>query len=414
MMNALRVSENRESRSRWGFAALALLLVVAHYGCTANSDAPAPDVQPPPEVAVISVTLGPVTLFDDYVGQTEAVDTVEIRSRVQGLLERQTFKDGAKVRKGDVLFVIDQQPYITALAQAKANLAQAEAALTNSQQNLSRAKRLIAARVLSQQDYDATVAKERTDAANVEAAQAAVREAQLNLGYTTIVAPQDGVLSKALVKPGTLITVAQTLMATLYSSHPMYVNFAVSEEKALKLTRMLKEKTAKGKEGAPSFRIKLVDGSEYPYPGHLDFVDAAVDSKTGTLQLRIAVPNPAGLLRPGQFARVVVPASENAQAIRVPQQAVQELQGIKSVYVVGADGKAASRQVTANHRVGTDWVVEKGLQPGDAVVVEGTQKVRPGAPVKAVFVTADGLAAERPGGFAGPDRSPPNPAKAGG
>ena len=356
----------------------------------------------------------PVTLFDDYVGQTEAVDTVEIRSRVQGLLERQAFKDGAKVRKGDVLFVIDQQPYLTALAQAKANLAQAEAALTNSQQNLTRAKRLIAARVLSQQDYDATVAKERTDAANVEAAQAAMQAAQLNLDYTKIVAPQDGVLSKALVKPGTLITVAQTLMATLYSSDPMYVNFAVSEEQALELTHTLKEKTGKGKEGAPSFRIKLVDGSEYPYPGHLDFVDAAVDSKTGTLQLRIAVPNPAGLLRPGQFAWVVVPVSENVQAIRVPQQAVQELQGIKSVYVVGADGKATSRQITANHRVGTDWVVEKGLQPGDVVVVEGTQKVRPGAPVKAVFVTADGSAAERPGGLAGPDRSPFNPAKAAG
>ncbi len=359
------------------------------------------------------MTPGPVTLFDEYVGQTEAVDTVEIRSRVQGLLERQAFKDGAKVRKGDVLFVIDQQPYLTALAQAKANLAQVEAALTNSQQNLTRAKRLIAARVLSQQDYDATVAKERIDAANVEAAQAAMQAAQLNLDYTKIVAPQDGVLSKALVKPGTLITVALTLMATLYSSDPMYVNFAVSEEKALELTYTLKEKTAKGKEGAPAFRIKLVDGSEYPYPGHLNFVDAVVDSKTGTLQLRIAVPNPAGLLRPGQFARVVVPVSENARAIRVPQQAVQELQGIQSVYVVGADGKAAFRQITAHHRVGNDWVVERGLQPGDVVVVEGTQKVHPGAPVKAVFVTADESAAERPGGLAGPDRSPAKPAKAG-
>lgn len=414
-MTAPRTRENRPRRRRWRFVALALPLA-AYLGCTASGDAPPPAAAPPPEVGVIHVTPHPVTLFEDYVGQTEAADTVEIRSRVQGLLERQVVKDGARVRKGDVLFVIDQQPYMTALAQAKANLAQAEAALINSQQNLIRAKRLIVGRALSQQDYDATVAKERTDAANVAAAQAALQAAQLNLNYTTIVAPQDGVLGKALVTPGALVTVAQTLLATLYSSDPMYVNFAVSEQQALALAPLLRAAMDnKGKSDAPSFRITLADGGEYPYPGRLDFVDAAVNPKTGTLALRIAAPNPAGLLRPGQFARVTVPVARNVQAIEAPQQAVQELQGIKLVYVVGPDGKIAERRITATRRIGANWLVEAGLQPGEALVVEGTQKVRPGAPVKALPVSPDTLAGDRsPGGLAGPSDNSSRSAQAGG
>lgn len=408
-MQALRTSGNRKSRIRGWFAVLALLAAVP-YGCSVKSDASAPAAPPPPEVSVIQVTPGPVTVFADYVGQTEAVDTVEIRARVQGLLERQAFKDGARVRKGDLLFVIDRQPYLTALAQVKANLAQAEASLTNSQQNLSRVKRLIGDRLVSQQDYDTALARERTDAANVEAARAAVQAAQLNLDYTQIVAPQDGVMSKALVKPGSLVSVAQTLLATLYSSDPMYVNFAVSEGQMLALAPRLKGQTGEGREGGAGFRIKLVDGSDYPYPGRLDFVDAAVNARTGTLQLRLAVPNPEGWLKPGQFARVVVPVAENAQAIRVPEQAVQELQGLKSVYVVGADGKAAARPITATYRVDNHWVVEQGLQSGEVVVVEGTQKVRPGAPVKPVFAAAE----EPAGGLVGPGGNPSNPAQAGG
>lgn len=399
-----------KKRIAWWLVA-GVLLTLVQYGCTAKSDTSTPPAPPPPEVSVLKITTGPVTIFDDFVGQTEAVDTVEIRSRVQGLLQRQAFKDGARVRKGDLLFVIDQQPFVAALAQAKANLAQMEASLTNSKQNLARMKRLVAQQAVSQQDYDAAVAKEGMDAANVLAAQAAVQEAQLNLGYTTIVAPQDGVMSKALVKPGSMITVAQTLMATQYSTDPMYVNFAVSEEKMLTLLRRFKAETGAGEQGTPPFRVKLVDGSDYPHPGRLNFVAAAVDAKTGTLQMRIALPNPEDSLKPGQFVRVIVPVSERPQAIRIPQQAVQELQGLKSVYVIGADGRAASRQITASRRVGNDWLVEQGLQAGEVVVVEGTQKVHPGAPVKPVFLAADGTTADQTGGAGA---SPANPAKAGG
>jgi membrane fusion protein, multidrug efflux system len=359
-------------------------------GCNARGDPPK-QAPAPTEVSVLRVQARAVTLTEEYVGQAEAVETVEIRSRVQGLLERQAFRDGAIVHRGELLFQIDQQPFAAALEQARANLAQAEAAAANSAQNLARVSRLIADNAVSQQDLDTAVARERADKASVEAATAAVHEAALNLGYTQITAPRDGTVSKSLVKPGTLVTVAQTLLTTLYSSNPIHVNFVLGEQRMLDLTRRTRDKTG----GHDEFRLRLVDGSEYPHPGHLDFVDAAVDPKNDTLQVRIVVPNPDGLLRPGQYVRVLVPSAPRPDAILIPQKAVQEQQGLKTVYVVDADNKVSARQITATQRFGTDWVIDSGLQAGDIVVVDGLQKVSPGATVRPVFL-ADRDAAEKP------------------
>jgi membrane fusion protein, multidrug efflux system len=350
-------------------------------GCNARGDPPK-QAPPPTEVSVLRVQARAVTLTEEYVGQAEAVETVEIRSRVQGLLERQAFRDGAIVHRGELLFQIDQRPFAAALEQARANLAQAEAAAANSAQNLARVSRLIADNAVSQQDLDTAVARERADKASVEAATAAVHEAALNLGYTQITAPRDGTVSKSLVKPGTLVTVAQTLLTTLYSSNPIHVNFVLGEQRMLELTRRTRGKPA----GQDEFRLRLVDGSDYAQPGRLDFVDAAVDPKNDTLQVRIVVPNPDGLLRPGQYVRVLVPSAPRPDAILIPQKAVQELQGLKTVYVVDTDNKISARQITATQRLGTDWVIDTGLQAGDVVVVEGVQKVSPGATVKPVFV----------------------------
>jgi membrane fusion protein, multidrug efflux system len=353
-------------------------------GCNARGDAPAKQAPPPAEVTVLRAEARAVTLTEEYVGQAEAVETVEIRSRVQGLLERQAFRDGAQVHRGELLFQIDRQPFEAALEQAKANLAQAEASAANSAQNLARVSRLIADNAVSQQDLDSAVAHERADRASVEAATAAVHEAALNLGYTQITAPRDGIVSKALVKPGALVTVAQTLLTTLYSSNPIYVNFVLGEQRMLELTRRTRDKAA----GHDVFQLRLVDGSDYPQLGHLDFVDAAVDPKNDTLQVRIVVPNPDGLLRPGQYVRVMVPSAARPDAILIPQKAVQELQGLKTVFVIDAANKAQARQIKASQRLGTDWVLDSGLQPGDLVVVDGLQKVTPGATVKPV-VAAD-------------------------
>jgi membrane fusion protein (multidrug efflux system) len=355
-------------------------------GCGNKSAPPAP---PPPEVNVIKAVAQPVKVSEEYVGQTEAVDTVEIRARVSGILERQGFEDGARVKRGDLLFVIDPQPFIAALAQAKAALAQTQASHTNSKQNLERIRPLLADKAISQQDLDTAVAKEATDAANVEAARAQVKTAELNLEYATIHAPRDGVISKALIKPGGLVNASTTLLTTMYSVDPMYVNFTVSEQKLMQMQRQLKRNPGEEKGRLPPFRLKLADGTENKLSGTLNFVDAAVDPKSGTVQVRVQVANPERLLRAGQLVRVIFPSLEPLNAFLIPQQAVQELQGKRSVFVVDAEGKAQYREITANTRDGNNWVVESGLTEGDTVIVEGIQKARPGAPVKAITAGAN-------------------------
>jgi membrane fusion protein (multidrug efflux system) len=360
-----------------GATTLALSLGVA--GCKGSAQPPAPA---PTEVSVIQLTSGPVTVYNEYVAQTQAPDTIEIRSQVTGLLERQAFTDGARVKRGDVLYVIDQRPFEAQLAQAKASLAQAEANLLNAQQNLARQTRLIAQKAVSQQDYDTAVAQERSSTALVQAQKALLRNTELNLEFATLHAPREGFMSTSLVKPGALITAQQTLLTTLYSSDPMWVTFSISEDRFLELQKQLKHPPGEMADTAPPFRIRLADGTDYALPGKLDFVDATLDQKSGTLQLRISVPNPNRQLRPALFVRVIVPAFENANAIRIPQQAVQELQGLKTVYLVAADDKAEPRQIQATYRVGNDWVVDSGLRAGDRLVVEGVGKLRPGASVK--------------------------------
>ncbi len=366
----------------WALALVVPLVVLS--GCKGNAQ----PQTPPPEVSVIEVKSGPVTVFNEYVAQTQAPDTIEIRSQVTGLLERQIFADGARVKKGDVLYVIDQRPFEAQLAQAKASLAQVEANLVNAKQNLARNSRLIAQKAVSQQDYDTAVAQERSGTALVEAQKALLRNVELNLEFATLRASREGFMSTSLVKPGALITAQQTLLTTLYSSDPMWVNFSISEDRFLELQKTLKHPPGDRPDTAPPFHIRLADGTDYSLAGKLNFIDATIDQKSGTLQVRISIPNPDRLLRPGLFVRVIVAAFENPNAIRIPQQAVQELQGLKTVYVVGAEDKAEARQIVANYRIGSDWVVDNGLNAGDRIVIEGLGKVRPGAPVKPVAAAA--------------------------
>jgi membrane fusion protein (multidrug efflux system) len=359
-----------------------LLALLTLQGCSEQGKGGMPQM-PPPEVVVIKTVASAVIVNEEYPAQTEAVDTVEIRARISGVLERQAFVDGTQVKKGDLLFVIDSQPYLAALAEAKAALAQATANRINAKQIVERIRPLLAEEAISQQDLDAAIAADAAGAAGVEAAQAQVRTAQLNLDYATIRAPRDGVISKSLVKPGSLVNASTTLLTTLYSIDPIYVNFTVSEYKLSDLRRQLETAS-----DDTIYRLKLGDGSEYSQRGRLDFVDAAINPASGTLQVRLSVPNPDQVLRPGQFVRVLLPAQENPNAIRVPQQAVQEMQGKRSVLVVDAESKAAYREVVANTRLENDWLIESGLQPGETVIVEGTSKVQPGMPVKPVPMAA--------------------------
>jgi membrane fusion protein (multidrug efflux system) len=334
-------------------------------------------------VAVLTVTPQPATVTEDYVAQTEAVNTVEIRPRVGGVLEKQVPIEGEHLKAGELLFVIDQQPYIAALSQAKAALAQSEAALVQSKRDLERAKSLSEIDAVSQQELDAAVAKNDANRASVDAGKATVRTAELNLGYTTITSPIDGVMGRAQLRLGGLVTANTTLLATVYQTDRIYVNFSISEQRMLTIQRQLGRAPNQDSTTAPPFRVFLADGSEYKQKPRLNFIDPAVDTRTGTLALRLEVDNPEQLLHAGQFARVQVAAAQIADAIVLPQRAVQELQGKTYVWIVDAEHQAQQRDVQMGPRIGNGWQVQQGLKAGDVVVVDGVQRLKPGTPVNA-------------------------------
>lgn len=360
-----------------GLAALITLTATALISCKPKDQAP--PQMPPQEVSVIKLVPRPVTISEEYVAQAEAKDTVEIRARVGGILERQAFEDGAHVKKGQTLYVIDQEPYKVALAQAKAALAQAKAGYVNAQRNLTRVRPLADGMAVSQQDLDAAVASEDAARAQVEAAEAGVRQAELNLGYTTVTAPRDGDITNSLVRPGSLISAATTLLATVYSVDPMYINTTVSESRMQSLNRQYG-----GNGGGPAIRVLMVDGSEYGHTAKINYTGAAVDKQTGTLAVRVSVPNPERQLKPGQFVRLVFPEATLSSAIMVPLQSVQETQDVKTVLVVGPNGVVEARQIKGGRTSGNELLVEDGLKAGETIIVEGTAKAKPGTPVKPV------------------------------
>jgi membrane fusion protein, multidrug efflux system len=342
-----------------------------------------PPAPPAVEVSTVAVKPQAATLFMDYVAQTEAVNTVEIRPRVGGVLEKQLPIEGERVKVGALLFVIDQQPYIAALAQAKAALAQSQAALVQSRRDLARAKSLSEIDAVSQQELDAAVARNDANLASVDAGRAAVRTATLNLGYTTITSPINGVMGRAQLRLGGLVNANSSVLTTLYQTDRMYVNFSISEQRLLSLQRQLGRAPSQSSPTPPPFRIFLADGSEYPQRPRLNFIDPAVDQRTGTLAIRLEVDNPEHLLHAGQFARVQVAAAQLSDAIVLPQRAIQELQGKYYVWIVDAERKAQQRDVQMGPRIGSGWQVQQGLKAGDVVVVDGVQRLKPGSTVNA-------------------------------
>jgi len=350
------------------------LLASAAAGCGGSG----PSGPRPVAVTAIRIAPRPVAITQEYPGQLEASNTVEIRPRVGGVLEQQEAVEGQRVHNGQILFVIDRQPYQAALAQAQATLAQAQAAKAQAERDLERARPLSQLDALSQRELDAAIAAGAATTAQVQAAQAAVKTAELNLDYTIVRAPIDGVMSRALIRIGGLVTAYSTLLTTVYKTDPMYVNFSISEQRLLELQHELGRPPDQRNPSKRQFRIFLTDGSELESPAALNFVDAAVDLRTDTLPVRLAVQNPKQLLRAGQYVKVSVDSPVQQDAIVIPQRAVQELQDKRFVWTVDGDGKAAPRDVVLGARVAEDTIVLKGLAAGDVVVVDGTQKLRPG------------------------------------
>ena len=341
----------------------------------------APPPPPRPEVLVTEVKQQDVPIYNEYVGQLDASVNATIQSRVQGYLISQNYKEGQLVKKEDVLFEIDRRPFEAALAQAKAAFLQADASAKQAEMNAQRAADLFQRKVSSEQERDNAVQTAAAARAQAEAQRAAVEQAQLNLDYTTIHAPVDGIAGLVKVQVGDLIS-AGTTLTTVTKVDPIKCYFTVSEQRFSEYSRRYadpQERIAHEKE--LRFELILADGSTYPHTGEWFAADNQVDIRTGSLRVAASFPNPGNILRPGQFARIRVLSEVKPGAIVVPQRAVTELQGTNQVAVVGPDNKVHIQPVKMGRRVDHQWIVEEGLKAGDKIIVEGVQKAREGGVV---------------------------------
>ena len=410
--------------------AVSILIAAVVFGasCSKSAEHGAAAQPPPPTVVVASVSQKTVPIYSEYVGQTRADNTVELRARVEGVLQKVYFREGTPVRKGQLLFTIDKRPFQAALQsaraltskatadlaqaqqrtdvlQAQAELADAQATLARADQDVARLAPLAKEKAVTEQDLDAAIATQKSAKATVEArqanvtnleaavkytieraraevsaSQARVVQAQLELSYCDIYSPISGVIGFLQVDEGNLVGRGDaTLLATVSASDPLLVDFSVSEIEYLKLTD---PETAGQRAGALRFDLLLSDESVHSHQGSFRVLDRTVDPTTGTLKVEAAFPNPGGYLRPGQFARVRVAVSEKENAILVPQRAIQELQGAKTVMVVDAQNMVSVRSLRLGDKTDKEIIVLEGLIPGDRVIVEGMQKVRPGSEVK--------------------------------
>lgn len=367
------------------FSTVIMAAVLA--GCGEDKSAPAAGAgggMPPAEVGVVTITPGQLALTSELPGRLEALRTADVRARVSGIVLERSFREGSDVRAGDVLYRIDAAPYRAAHDSARAAVARAEAAQLEAKLREERAQSLIGKKMISQQDFDSAMANARATQADVQAAKSALESARLNLEYATVRAPIAGRIGRALVTEGALVGQGEaTQLALIQQIHPLYVNFTQSSTELLRLRKALEAGQLKGLGKHAEVQVVMEDGTVYPHGGKLLFSDLAVDPATGTVALRAEIPNPDGFLLPGMFVRVRVQQAVAEQGITVPQRGVQR--GPQGAYVmVVRDGKVQTQPVTTGDAQGDVWVITDGLKGGEQVIVEGLQKVQPGAPAKAV------------------------------
>lgn len=422
---------------------IAAAAAIVSAGCGSKSTTKHETVAPPPAVVVAEVRQRTVPIYSDFVGQTKAQETVEMRARVEGVLQKVYFTEGMPVRKGQLLFTIDKRPFEasvqsakailakaeadfaqarqrTDVIQAQAQLADAEAVFSKTEQDLRRIQPLAKEKAVTELELDAAIAAHKSAKANVDAkranltnleasvkytierasaevaaAKARVTQAMLDLSYCNVYSPISGVIGFKNVDVGNLVGRGEaTLLATVSSSEPLLVDFNLSEVEYLNIVS-----PENYGQRRPNRRIELIlsDDTQHPYPGALRALDRTVDPQTGTMKVEASFPNPRSYLRPGQFARVRVEVSEQENAVLVPQRAIQELQGAKTVMVVDAQNKVSLRTITVGGSSDNDSIVIDGLEAGERVIVEGMQKVRPGSEVQPTTPTASEAAPENQG-----------------
>jgi membrane fusion protein (multidrug efflux system) len=356
-----------------------------------------PVAMPAPEIPVVTVTAKDTPLDFELVAQLRGFEDVEIRARVEGYLETIDYAEGATVQKGKLLFTIDDQQYIAALAQAQATLASAQTQFDKGDLDVKRFTPLAVERAVSQAELDNAISARKSGAAQVEAGKANLEKARLNLSYTRISSPITGLAGKAEHKVGDLVGKGDpTLLTTVSSIDPIRVSVAIPEADYLRFARSID--TGEAQRTKEPATLILSDGTQHPYPGKLLFVDRAVDPTTGTLRVDLAFPNPKKTLRPGLYGKVKAQSEVVKNAILVPQRAVQELQGTYTVVVVVEGDKVETRKVTPGQKVGNLWIIQEGLKSGDRVVVEGFQRLRDGMTVVPKPIAAPAAASPAPAG----------------
>jgi membrane fusion protein (multidrug efflux system) len=341
----------------------------------------------PPEVGVIVVKPQSVTLTTELPGRTSAHLVAEVRPQVGGIIRKRLFTEGSDVKAGQVLYQIDPATYKAAFASARAAQSRAEANLIPARLKEQRFRDLVKIKAVSQQDYDDAHAALKQAEADLASSKASVETARINLAYTRVTAPISGRIGRSSVTDGALVTASQaTALATIQQLSSMYVDVTQSSAEMLRLKRNLASGLLKGN-GAAQARVSLLleDGSAYPLPGTLKFSEVTVEQSTGSITLRAVFPNPKQVLLPGMFVRAILEEGVNDQAILVPQRGVtRKPDGNAAVMVVGAQEKMEQRVIKVDRNVGDNWLVSEGLKTGDRVILEGTQKAKPGTPVKAV------------------------------
>jgi membrane fusion protein (multidrug efflux system) len=371
-----RDNERMKIKTAW---ATPLIILAACLAACSRKEQAGP---PPPTVVVATVTQRDVPVVKEGVATLDGFINANINAQVQGYLISRNYKEGSVVKKGDLLFQIDPRPFEAALAQAKAALARDKAMQLKASADQTRAMQLFVQKVLSAQERDAAIAAAESNKASVEADEAAVKTAEINLGYTKITAPVDGVAGIATTQVGDLVGPATGTLTTVSQLDPIKATVSLGEQGLTEF--VMKHRDAGERErylSALEFELILADGSVFPQKGSFYAEDRHLDAKTGSIKMEITFPNPGDLLRPGQFGKVRTIVETKKGALVIPQEAVTELQGNQVVMVVDQTSKVGMRPVKMGERFGAFWEVVEGLKPGDRVITQGMQKTPPGAPV---------------------------------
>ncbi|WP_417360526.1 efflux RND transporter periplasmic adaptor subunit [Gallaecimonas pentaromativorans] len=366
-------------------AILALVITAALAGCSPAEQAGQGQQQPPQEVGIMTVQSQPLTLTTELPGRVQAFLEAQIRPQVSGVLLKRLFTEGGNVDAGQSLYQIDPAPYEAALASAEASLAKANADARSTELTYKRYQKLVKTNYVSQQDLDQAEATYKQALASIKEAEAQVKTAKINLNYTDVKSPISGRIGISAVTAGALVTANQTQeLVRVQQLDPIYVDLTQSSAAIQALRAKMAQGNLKQSEGA-EVSVTLEDGSTYPIKGKIEYSEVYVNESTGSVTLRAVIPNPDGTLLPGMYVRAEVSTGEDSNAILVPQKGVsRDAKGNASVMVVSSDNKVEVRPVTTGEAVGNQWRITSGLKVGDKLILDGLQKVRPGAPVTTV------------------------------